>query len=99
MVRRYIKDLYMGSPVLVTEKVSGAIGNVPGPPRGSRGPPGGATSPRGLHGPSVGGDQPQVGWCAPHQGRRRLGLKTLGEGGASTWLGGKPPLLAAAPPL
>ena len=23
------KDLYMGSPVLVTEKVSGAIGNVP----------------------------------------------------------------------
>ena len=31
------KDLYMGSPVLVTEKVSGFIGNVPGPPGGSRG--------------------------------------------------------------
>ena len=31
------KDLYMGSPVLVTRKVSGAIGNVPGPPGGSRG--------------------------------------------------------------
>ena len=31
------KDLYMGSPVLVTGKVSGAIGNVPGPPGGSRG--------------------------------------------------------------
>ena len=31
------KDLYMGSPVLVTGKVSGEIGNVPGPPGGSRG--------------------------------------------------------------
>ena len=31
------KDLYMGSPVLVIGKVSGAIGNVPGPPGGSRG--------------------------------------------------------------
>ena len=31
------KDLYMGSPVLVTGKVSGANGNVPGPPGGSRG--------------------------------------------------------------
>ena len=31
------KDLYMGSPVLVTGKVSGVIGNVPGPPGGSRG--------------------------------------------------------------
>ena len=32
---------------------------------GPGGPPGGATSPRRLHGPSVGGDQSQVGWCAP----------------------------------
>ena len=31
------KDLYRGSPVLVTGKVSGFIGNVPGPPGGSRG--------------------------------------------------------------
>src|SRR3954465_15549748 len=31
------KDLYMGSPVLVTERVSGFIGNVPGPPGGARG--------------------------------------------------------------
>src|SRR3954463_16412376 len=59
------KDLYMGSPVLVTERVSGFIGNVPGPPEGSGGPPSGATSPRRLRGPRVGGDQPQVGWCAP----------------------------------
>ena len=33
----------MGSPVLVTGKVSGIIGNVPGPPAGSRG----STSPGG----------------------------------------------------
>ena len=31
------KDLYMGSPILVTGRVSGFIGNVPGPPGGSRG--------------------------------------------------------------
>ena len=31
------KDLYMGSPILVTEKVLGVTGNVPGPPGGSRG--------------------------------------------------------------
>ena len=55
------KDLYMGSPVLVTGKVSGFIGNVPGPPGGSRGPPSGATGPGGLHGPRVERDQPQSG--------------------------------------
>ena len=31
------KDLYMGSPVLVTGKVSGDIGTGPGPPGGSGG--------------------------------------------------------------
>ena len=31
------KYLYMGSPVLVTGKVSSVIGNVRGPPGGSRG--------------------------------------------------------------
>ena len=35
---------------------------------GPGGPPSGATSPGGLHGPGVGGDQPQVGWCTPPQG-------------------------------
>ena len=51
---------------------------------GPEGPPSGATSPEGLHGPSVGGDQPQVGWCAPHQGPRRKGEwegQTLGPDG------------------
>src|SRR3954469_7221463 len=68
------KDLYMGSPILVTERVSGFIGNVPGPPEGSGGPPSGATSPGGLRGLSEGGDQPQVGLCAPHRGSRRKGV-------------------------
>ena len=69
------KYLYMGSPVLVTGKVPGAIGNVPGPPGGSRGSTRWGHQPRRLCGPSVGVDQPQVGWCAPspspHQGPRR----------------------------
>ena len=63
------KDLYMGSPVLVNGKVSGAIGNVPGPPGGSRG----STGPRGLHGPSVGGDQPLGGLVRPPQGAKAQG--------------------------
>jgi hypothetical protein len=78
------KDLYMGSPVLVTEKVLGAIGNVPGPPGGSRGSTRWGTGPRGVRRPSVGGDQPQVGWCAPTkaQGAERVGGgKTLGPDG------------------
>ena len=72
------KDLYMGSPVLVTEKVLGAIGNVPGPPGGSRGPLGGATGPRGLRGPSVGRDQPLGGLVRLPQGAQGAGR---GEGG------------------
>src|SRR3954470_6277489 len=59
------KDLYIGSMVLATGSVLGITGSVPGPPEGSGGPPSGATGPGGLHGPSVEGDQPQVGWCAP----------------------------------
>ena len=73
------KDLYMGSPVLVTRKVSGFIGNVPGPPVGPGGPPSGATIPGGLHGPSVGGNQPQVGWCAPHKGLKAQGRVGRGK--------------------
>src|SRR4051812_22492611 len=76
------KDLYMGSPVLVTERVSGFIGNVPGPPEGSGGPPSGDTSPGGLRGLSEGGDHPQVGWCAP---------PPTGAQGPREWEGGHPP--------
>ena len=60
------EDLYMGSPVSVTGKVSGFIGIVPGPPKGvpgvhSEGPP----APKDLMGCSWVGTSPLVGWCAP----------------------------------
>ena len=78
------KDLYMGSPALVTRKVLGAIVTYRDHREGPGGPPGGATSPRRLHGPSVGGDQPQVGWCTPTkaQGAWESGRgQTLGPDG------------------
>ena len=86
------KDLYMGSPVLVTGKVSGAIGNVPGPPGGSRGStrwghrPQRAAWAKCGRGPAPGG----LVRPPPHQGPRRLGF---GEGAPPPYLGGKfPPL-------
>ena len=62
---------------------------------GPGGPPSGATIPRGLHVPSVGGDQPQVGWCAPSPG---LKAPRVWGGGASPCLGGKFPLSPPWPP-
>ena len=44
------KDLYMGSLILVTGKVSGIIGIVPGVPKGVRGSTGGSTCPGGHMG-------------------------------------------------
>ena len=90
------KDLYMGSPVLVTEKVSGSIGNVPGPPGGSRGSTKWGHQPRRAAWAKCVRGPPQVGWCAPpHKGPRRLGF---GEGVLPPNLGGKfppcPPLAA-----
>ena len=62
------------------------------------GPPGGATHPGGPHGLEWEGNQPLVGWCAPPPwAPLRLGLETLGVGGAPLGLGGTPPPLAAAP--
>ena len=66
--------------------------------KGPGGPPGGATYPGGPRGLKWGRDQPLVGWCAPPWAPLRLGLETLGWG-RPTWLGGKPPPLAAAPYL
>ena len=65
--------------------------------KGPGGPPGGATYPGGHHGLKWEGNQPLVGWCAPLGLPLRLGLETLGVGGAPLGLGGKPPPLAAAP--
>ena len=66
--------------------------------KGLGGPPGGATYPEGPHGLKWEGNHPLVGWCAPLGPPLRLGLETLGVGGASTWLGGQATPLAAAPP-
>src|SRR3954463_11121181 len=79
------KDLYMGSPVLVTERVSGFIGNVPGPPGGSRGSTKWDHRPRRAawatcgRGPAPGG---LVRPPPPPKGPRRLGFGGTLEGGA-----------------
>ena len=97
------KDLYIGSPVLVTGKVSGAIGNVLGPPGGSRGSTrwghrpqraawakcGRGTAPGGLvHPPSR----------AQGEERREKG-ETLGSDGPKAHLVVRPPLSPLAAPL
>ena len=92
------KENYIGSAVSALGKVSGSPGIVPGPPEGPGGPPGGATYPRGPHGLKWEGNQPLVGWCAPMGLPLRLGLETLGVGGAPSDLGGKFPL-GRRPPL
>ena len=92
------KDLYMGSLVLVTGKVSRFIGNVPGPPGGSRGSTKWGHRPRRAawakcgRGPAPGGlvRPPPQGPKAPR----------VWGGGAPPCLGGKfPPLPPWPPPL
>ena len=87
----------MGNLVSVTEIVLGVIGIVPGPPEGSRGPPGGATYPGGPHRLKWEGNQPLVVWCTPlgHPPAPRVGNPS--GGGAPLGLGGKPP--PWSPPL
>ena len=98
------KDLYMGSPVLVTEKVWVLSVTYRDHREGPGGPPSGATSPGGLHGPIVGGEQPLVGWCAPPptkaQGARESGRgQTLGSDGPKAHLVVRLPLPPLAAPL
>ena len=94
------EELYRGTLVSATGKVSGVTGIVPGPPEGSRGSTGwGHLSRRAPWAES--GREPALSglgrppWASP----LRLGLETLGWGGAPLDLGGKLPHLAAAPPL
>ena len=92
------KELYIGSQVSAIGKVSGVSVLYRDHRKGSVGPPGGATYPRRPHGLKWEGNQPLVGLCTPLGPPLRLGLETLGWGGAPLALGGKPPPLAAAPP-
>ena len=56
--------------------------------KGPGGSPGGATYPGGPHGLKWEGNQPLVGWGTPSGLPLRLGLETLGVGGAPLALGG-----------
>ena len=66
--------------------------------KGPGGPPGGATYPGGPRGLKWEGNQPLVGWAPLHgPPPMRLGLGTLGWGGAPLALGGKAPPWPAPP--
>ena len=90
------EEIYIGSPVSATGKVSGSPVLYRDHRKGPGGPPGGDNYPGGPHGLKWEGNQPLVGWIAPLGLPLRLGLETLGVGGAPhlTW-GASPPL---APP-
>ena len=96
------KDLYMGSPVLVTGKVSGAIGNVPGPPGGSRGSTKWGHKPlRATWANSGKGPAPRWAGAPPTkaQGTSKRGRgQTLGSDGPKAHLVVRPPLSPLAAP-
>src|SRR5918995_289254 len=86
------KDLYMGSPVLVTGKVSGDIGNVPGPPGGSWGSTKWGHQPQKAAWAKCGrGPAPGGLVRPPHQGPRRMGERE-GANPRSRWALGRLPL-------
>ena len=92
------KDLYIGSPVSATGKVSGVTGIVPGPPEGSGGSTGRGPLPEGLMGCMEKGTSPSgLGRHTP-LGPMRLGFGGNPKGGAPL-LGGQAPLPLAAAPL
>ena len=92
------EELYIGSPVSATGKVSGVTGIVPGPPEGSRGSTGWGHLSRRAPWAEVGGEPAPGGLVRPPLGLPlRLGLETLGVGAPPTWLGGEATPLAAAP--
>ena len=104
------KDLYIGSPVSATGRVSGVTGIVPGPPEGSRGSTGWVHQSRRAPWAEVGGEQapgglvcPPLAPPAPRVGNPRGGGASTCLGGQGTPLGRRPPrrshLLGPAPPL
>ena len=98
------EELYIGSPVSATGKVSGVTGIVPGPPEGSRGSTGWGHLSRRAPWAESGREPALSGLGRPHgPPPMRLGLGTLGWGDFPLALGGKatpsPPLAAAPPTL
>ena len=86
------EELYIGSPVSATGKVSRVTGIVPGPPEGSRGSTGwGYLSQRSPWAEVGGGTSPWWAGAPPLGLSLHLGLETLGVGGAPLDLGGKFP--------
>ena len=65
---------------------------------GPGGPPGGATYPGGPHGLKWEGNQPLVGWCAPHGPPPAPRVGNPRGGGRPTWLGGQATPLGRRPP-
>ena len=81
------EELYIGSQVSATGKVSGVTGIVPGPPEGSRGSTGWGHLSRRAPWAEVGGEPAPSGLVRSPLAPLRLGLETLG-GGRTTCLGG-----------
>ena len=96
------KDLYMGSPVLVTGKVSGDIGIVPGPPGGSRGSTKWGHLPQKVAWAKCGrGPAPRRAGAPPTrvQGARESGRgQTLVQMGLKAHIGAPPSPLPSWPP-
>ena len=87
------EELYIGSPVLATGKVSGVIGIVPGPPEGSRGSTGWGHLSRRAPWAESGREPAPSGLGAPHgPPPMRLGLGTLGWGASTLPWGARQPL-------
>ena len=91
------KELYIGSPVSATGKVSGVIGIVLGPPEGSRGSTGWGHLSRRAPWAEVGMEPAPGGLVRPHGPPPAPRVRNPRGGGATLALGGKAPPLAAAP--
>ena len=92
------EELYIGSPVSATGKVSGSSVLYRDHRKDPGGPPGGATYPGGPHGLKWEGNQPLVGWSAPLGPPPAPRVGNPRGGGCPTWLGGEATPLPPWPP-
>ena len=91
------EELYIGSPVSATGKVSGVTGIVPGPPEGSQGSTGWGHLSQRAPWAEVGGEPAPGGLVRPPGPPSAPRVENPRGGGASTCLGGQVSPLAAAP--